>query len=794
MSKVVITWNDKGHETSLVAQKIMTLYKPCIPSMISNLDKKNPDPKHPGKLKDDSGLTGGVTAAHFYHRTSDGHVYVPCIDKNLPVPLFWHWVTCATIQDPAAVVSEMLIVMCLKMKPNPYNIYAHEFMVKYKMSTGASYDNAVARAWSLQIQTNMQADPTYTSKTGYDLIQTLTQPAVRGRSGVAQVSGVRMTPSKANGGKQLSIGCLLLFVLLLCILSTVIGHMFMWEATSFVLSKVHPGGVFSSASAMHKTLTGRPVNLLVYEGPGEGGCHAELPTKAEHFTKFHDLFTTTDNRNRVLGVVLQGDSVKATEANFQDVLEKDTVRLLDLSISQYSRQCTAHLLDRLANVNADCFYQCVLEYADTSILKTVCSKILKGASDKMMRFFAGMVTLWSAFGVASKAKPTTEDVTTEASKWTLAYLYSLYTGDHWYTAIFQLHTDKNFMLSTVSEEDFLQNMLMLAKCHENPATLCVVCILSLCLFWQMVVYSTTHSTTFKEITVGSAAFFKDTANSWHHTDLFDNKKGAITTGQQSQTRACVFFIHLVYLLGLSLCKSMHAYAATWNAFCQIVMIPAWSLFLAVSFLNSVGVLTAVAHGRVAHAMSGILGSLKASSEVLDGLAQTTSSVVQSVSLVMMAGQGFSAIVSPSIDVFFYAHYCGLWCNALLALHVGIDSAVTVFTRALSAYVAYQTCLGVANIAVVLACAAAVCYVRTRCGYKGKNGVLHAEGNNLIVFTCMMTLLVVVVRVLLGAVLSKQTALVVTFRAYDMFLGGFVVQLGCGEVLAQWVLSMVLQWQ
>jgi len=73
-------------------------------------------------------------------------------------------------------------------------------------------------------------------------------------------------------------------------------------------------------------------------------------------------------------------------------------------------------------------------------------------------------------------------------------------------------------------------------------------------------------------------------------------------------------------------------------------------------------------------------------------------------------------------------------------------------------------------------------------------VLHAEGNNLIVFTCMMALLVVVVRVLLGAVLSKQTALVVTFRAYDMFLGGFVVQLGCGEVLAQWVLNMVLQWQ
>ena len=347
MSKVVITWNDKGHETSLVAQKIMTLYKPCIPSMISNLDKKNPDPKHPGKLKDDSGLTGGVTAAHFYHRTSDGHVYVPCIDKNLHVPLFWHWVTCATIQDPAAVVSEMLIVMCLKMKPNPYNIYAHEFMVKYKMSTGASYDNAVARAWSLQIQTNMQADPTYTSKTGYDLIQTLTQPAVRGRSGVAQVSGVRMTPSKANGGKQLSISCLLLFVLVLCILSTVIGHVFMWEAMSFMLSKVHPGGVFSSASAMQMTLTGRPVNLLVYEGPDASGCHTDLPTPALHFMKFHDLSTKTDNKSRVLGVVFpnnsDGDFVRVTETTYHDVVEKATVRLLDLSTSPYSRQCSAQL-------------------------------------------------------------------------------------------------------------------------------------------------------------------------------------------------------------------------------------------------------------------------------------------------------------------------------------------------------------------------------------------------------------------------------------------------------------------
>jgi len=160
----------------------------------------------------------------------------------------------------------------------------------------------------------------------------------------------------------------------------------------------------------------------------------------------------------------------------------------------------------------------------------------------------------------------------------------------------------------------------------------------------------------------------------------------------------------------------------------------------------------------------------------------------------MAGQGLSCILWPSIDMFFHAHYGGLWCNAVLALHIAIDSAVTVFTRAMSAYVAYQTCLCFANAVVMLACGAVVCYVRTRCGYKGVNGVVHAEGNNFIMFTCMMALKVVVVRALLGAVLSKQTALLVTFRAYDMFIGGFVVQLGCGEVFAQWVLSMVLQWQ
>jgi len=798
MSKPSFLWKQIAPVNSPVGKKVLAQYKACTQSMILNLDTKMPCPKNPGTLKDDSGLTGGVTPAHYYHRRSDGHVYVPYINTKLHILVFWDWVQSATVQDPAEVVFAMLIMMCLKRK-TPLNItYAQDFMVKYGMSTGGQYDNAVARAWSADIQAKMQADPTYTSKTGFDVIASMPRPMANVKGGVGQVGGGTLTQSKSSNGKQLSIGVLLVYMLLLGICSLAIGHIFMWEAMSFVLSKVNPGGVFTSASAMKIKLTGSLVNVLVFVGPSCAVGYDEIPTPTDPLMKFNDLPMKFDNQNRVTGVVFpntsEGDSVKVTDTKYLDVVEHGKVRELDLSKNYNSRECSDQLKARMQYLNVNCMHQCVVEYADTPILKTVCSKILKGASDKMMRFWAAMVATWSFSGVASKSNGTTQDVTTEASKWTLAYLYSLYTGEHWYTAIFLLHADKNFLLSTVSEEDFLKNLLNLAKCHENPAMLCVVCILSLCSFWHMVVYSTTHSTTFKEITVGPAAFFKDIANSWHHTDLFDNQKGAITTGEQSQARLYVFFIYLLSLLGLSLCKSMYAYAATWNAFCQIVMIPAWSLLVAMSFLGGVGVFTAAASGKVGDAISGINGSLKASGEVLQGLSQTASSVVQSVSLAMMAGQCLSGIVSPSIDVFFYAHYCGLWCNALLALHIGIDSAVTVFTRALSAYVAYETCLGVANTAVLLACVAAVCYVRMRCGYIGKNGVLLDEGNNLIMFTCMMALVVVVVRVLLGAVLSKQTALLVVFRAYDMFIGGFAVQLGCGEVLAQWVLSMVLQWQ
>jgi len=100
LQKSTIWWTDKGSVTSSVVKEIMALYKAFTPSMISNLDKKMPDPKHSDKLQDDSGHTGCVTAAHFYHRMSDGHVYVPYIHTKLDIHLFWHWVTCATNQDP----------------------------------------------------------------------------------------------------------------------------------------------------------------------------------------------------------------------------------------------------------------------------------------------------------------------------------------------------------------------------------------------------------------------------------------------------------------------------------------------------------------------------------------------------------------------------------------------------------------------------------------------------------------------------------------------------------------------
>jgi len=798
MTKTTFYWIDKGPISNPPGQQISKLYQQCTAIITSYLDAKVVDPKAPDILKDDTPFSSDMTAARFYERSSTNHVYVPLIDDKTPLDTFWHWVGCATDQDPAGVALPMFVSLCAKRKGSMALLdTARNFMEVHGMTSGTPYDNAIAKSWCQQIETKMK-DPTYTSFKAIEVIRSVNLPAVKRKAGVGRVVGGHLTKSTSSIGKHMSISCLLLFVLLLCILSTVIGHMFMWEATSFVLSKVHPGGVFSSASAMQRTLTGRPVNLLVYEGPGGSGCDIYSPTPAVHFMKFHDLSTKTDNKSRVLGVVFpnnsDGEIVRVTETTYHDVVEKATVLLLDLSTSPYSRQCTAQLLHRLPNVNADCFYQCVLEYVDTSILKTVCSKILKGASEKMMRLQAAMVALWSLSGVASRPKLTNEEAAAEASKWTLAYVYSLWTGENWYTKIFQTHADNNFLLSTVSEEYFMQNMLFLARCHENPAILCVVCVVSLASFWHMVVYSSTHSATFKDITVGSAAFFKDTANSWHHTDLFDNKKGAIITGKQSQTRVYVFFIHLVYLVGLSLCKSMYAYAATWNAFCQIIMIPAWSLFATVSFMGACGVLVAAASGKVVDAIAGMKDGLKASGQVLGDLADTGTSVVHCVATVILAGQVLGGILSPSIDVFFYAHYCGLWCNALLALHVGIDSAVTVFTRALSPYVAYQTCLGVANTAVVLACAVVVRYVHTRCGHTGAGGVLHAKGNNSIVFTCNLALLVVVVRVLLGAVLSKQTALLVTFRAYDMFTGGFVVHLGCGEVLAQWVLSMVLRLQ
>jgi len=798
MSKVTIWWEDKGLATSPEGLKIRAIYKDCTPPMIANLDKKMPDPKHPGKLKDDSGLTGGVTAAHFYHRTSDGHVYVPYIHTKLDIPLFWHWVTCATVQDPAAVVFAMLIIMCSKIKSSQYNTYAHDFMVKYGMSTGGSYDNAVARAWSAQIQAKMQADPTYTSMTGFDVIQTLAPPPVKGRSGVGQVGGGRMTHSRANSGKHLTIGFVLGSIVLVFMLCLAFGHIFVWEATSLVLSKALPGGVYTSMSAFEGNLTMQLVDLLVYEWPVITHGERRLMTPTTPFKRFRDISTQLDSAKRVTKLGFRNgsadDFISVNANSFHDVVRYEGLLTANQWDTQSARQCTSELKAKLQSMDAACEYQCHVVSVDTSTLKTVCSKILKGGSDAMMQVHTCMVALWSIMSFAVKSKPTQEEAALEASKLTFGYVFSLWTGENVVRTFFERILLHSPFLVTASEESFLKNMLMLAWCHENPGMLCLVCTVTLVVFWHTVVFTTIHSTTFKDITVGSASFFKCTANSWYHTDLFKNKKGAIVTHKETQARACIFFVYLVYFLLMSLVKSMSAYAATWNALCHIVLVPAVGLFMTVFFMTGVGLISSCVHGSLKDAHQSVTGALKVLVQAANSLKDTCSLVSQCVGAVVMAGQGLSGIVSPSIDVFFYAHYCGLWCNALLALHVGIDSAVTVFTRAMSAYVAYQTCLCFANAVVVLACGAAVCYVRTQCGYKGVNGALHAEGNNLIVFTCMTALVVVVVRALLGAVLSRQTVLVVTFRAYDMLIGGFVVQLGCGEVLAQWVLSMVLQWQ
>jgi len=139
----------------------------------------------------------------------------------------------------------------------------------------------------------------------------------------------------------------------------------------------------------------------------------------------------------------------------------------------------------------------------------------------------------------------------EASKLTFAYVFSLWTGENVVRTFFEWILLHSPFLVTASEESFLKNMLMLAWCHENPGMLCLVCTVTLVVFGHTVVFTTIHSTTFKEITVGSASFFKYTANSWYHTDLFKNNKGAIVTHKETQARACiflrlpgVFFVHV----------------------------------------------------------------------------------------------------------------------------------------------------------------------------------------------------------------------------------------------------------
>ena len=614
------------------------------------------------------------------------------------------------------------------------------------MSTGGSYDNAVARAWSTQIQAKMQADPTYTSMTGLAVIQTLALPPVKGRSGVGQVGGGRMTHSKANSGKHLTIGFVLGSIVLVFMLGLAFGHIFMWEATSLVLSKALPGGVYTSMSAFEGKLTMRVVDVIVYEWPLTSNGEKRLMTPMTPFQRFVDIFTQLDSSKKVTKLFFRNgsevDFISVNANNFHDVLRCDALLALNQWDTQGARQCTSELKAKLESVDAARECQCHVVSVDKSTLKTVCTKILKGGSDAMMKVHTTMVAIWSIISVETKSKPTQEEAALEASKWTFAYLFSLWTGENFVKTFLDWILLHSPLLVTASEESFLNNMLMLAWCHENPGMLFLVCTITLVVFWHTVVFTTIHMTTFKEITVGSASFFKHTANSWYHSDLFKNHKGAIVTHKQTQARAYIFFVYLVYFLFISLVKSVSAYAATCNALCHIVLVPAVALFTTVFFMTGMGLLSSCVHGSLKDAHQSVTGSLKVSRQAANSLKDTCSLVSQCVGSVVMAGQGLSCILWPSIDMFFHAHYGGLWCNAVLALHIAIDSAVTVFTRAMSAYVAYQTCLCFANAVVMLACGAVVCYVRTRCGYKGVNGVVHAEGNNFIMFTCMMTLKVV----------------------------------------------------
>jgi len=271
-------WMDMGHENTPLARSTALTHTKCSDADKSTLDLRQPNPTASQKIRDETPLGIGNIPTRFYQRAINHHVYVPLIDADTPLPTFWDWVARASDQDPASVVFPMFLLLCKKCKTTLHLDTAKKFMEVYKMTSGATYDSAVANAWKKRIETQMK-DPAYKSKKAIDLIGSMSPPIVQGKARVGKVGGGNLTKSKSSNAQHLSIGVLLVYMLLLGICSLAIGHIFMWEAMSFVLSKVHPDGVFTSASAMKIELTGRQVNVLVFVGPCGVGYDDGFPTR-----------------------------------------------------------------------------------------------------------------------------------------------------------------------------------------------------------------------------------------------------------------------------------------------------------------------------------------------------------------------------------------------------------------------------------------------------------------------------------------------------------------------------------
>ena len=189
MTKTTFCWINMGPKSSAPGRKVILLYQECTAGIASYLDAKTVDPKAPAMLKDDTPISGDMTAVRFYHRTSTGHVYVPLVNDTTPLDTFWHWVRCATDQDPAGVALPMFVLLCAKRKGTmTLQDTAKKFMEVYKMTSGHAYDNAIAKSWCQEIEKKMK-DGTYTAFKAIDVITTVTLPTVTGKAGVGKAGG-----------------------------------------------------------------------------------------------------------------------------------------------------------------------------------------------------------------------------------------------------------------------------------------------------------------------------------------------------------------------------------------------------------------------------------------------------------------------------------------------------------------------------------------------------------------------------------------------------------------------------